>query len=119
MDALKGDLQKEPRGGIFVEPADYGLGRFRGGLAGIGFVLPIDGVPEPPLRFVRSSAHCSQFRTRFGVVHLGGEYPRTVNASTGKVMDVANRGTRPAPAYAGGAVSAPTVGREQLVPTTV
>ncbi|MBD0844854.1 transposase, partial [Streptomyces sp. TRM68416] len=28
----KGDLQKEPPGGIFVEPADHGLGRSRGGL---------------------------------------------------------------------------------------
>ncbi|MGI5430835.1 IS5 family transposase [Streptomyces sp. CA-179760] len=30
--AKKGDLQKEPPGGIFVEPADHGLGRSRGGL---------------------------------------------------------------------------------------
>ncbi|WP_106980134.1 IS5 family transposase [Streptomyces griseofuscus] len=30
--AEKGDLQKEPPGGIFVEPADHGLGRSRGGL---------------------------------------------------------------------------------------
>jgi len=28
----KGDLQKEPPGGIAVEPADHGLGRSRGGL---------------------------------------------------------------------------------------
>ncbi|MEU5083505.1 DUF6207 family protein [Streptomyces eurythermus] len=28
----KGDLQKEPPVGIFVEPADHGLGRSRGGL---------------------------------------------------------------------------------------
>ncbi len=28
----KGDLRKEPPGGIFVEPADHGLGRSRGGL---------------------------------------------------------------------------------------
>ncbi|MFE5909039.1 IS5 family transposase [Streptomyces wedmorensis] len=28
----KGDLQKEPPGGITVEPADHGLGRSRGGL---------------------------------------------------------------------------------------
>jgi transposase len=28
----KGDLQKEPPGGVFVEPADHGLGRSRGGL---------------------------------------------------------------------------------------
>jgi transposase len=28
----KGDLQKEPPGGVFVEPADHGLGRARGGL---------------------------------------------------------------------------------------
>ncbi|MEU1852142.1 hypothetical protein ABZ499_23430 [Streptomyces sp. NPDC019990] len=27
------------------------------------------------------------------MVHLGGDYPRTVNASSGKVVDVANRGT--------------------------
>ncbi|WP_215455411.1 MULTISPECIES: hypothetical protein [unclassified Streptomyces] len=26
-----------------------------------------------------------------GVIHLGGDYPRTVNASTGEVVDVANR----------------------------
>nr|AAZ23099.1 probable transposase [Streptomyces fradiae] len=30
--AKKGDLQKEPPGGVFVEPADHGLGRSRGGL---------------------------------------------------------------------------------------
>ncbi|MFI2139318.1 IS5 family transposase [Streptomyces griseofuscus] len=30
--AEKGDLQKEPPGGIFVERADHGLGRSRGGL---------------------------------------------------------------------------------------
>nr|WP_107064164.1 IS5 family transposase [Streptomyces sp. NRRL F-5635] len=30
--AAKKDLQKEPPGGIFVEPADHGLGRSRGGL---------------------------------------------------------------------------------------
>ncbi|WP_455754745.1 IS5 family transposase [Streptomyces prasinus] len=30
--ARKGGLQKEPPGGIFVEPADHGLGRSRGGL---------------------------------------------------------------------------------------
>lgn len=29
----KGDLQKEPPGGVFVEPADHGLGRSRGGLS--------------------------------------------------------------------------------------
>lgn len=28
----KGDLQKEPPGGVFLEPADHGLGRSRGGL---------------------------------------------------------------------------------------
>ncbi|MFF5861008.1 hypothetical protein ACFY8B_36350, partial [Streptomyces sp. NPDC012751] len=28
----KGDPQKEPPGGIFVEPTDHGLGRSRGGL---------------------------------------------------------------------------------------
>jgi hypothetical protein len=28
----KGDLQKEPPGGVFVEPSDHGLGRSRGGL---------------------------------------------------------------------------------------
>ncbi|MEY9988600.1 transposase [Streptomyces sp. V4I8] len=28
----KGDLQKEPPGGVSVEPADHGLGRSRGGL---------------------------------------------------------------------------------------
>ncbi|MFE6478242.1 IS5 family transposase [Streptomyces sp. IPPR8] len=32
MSGEKGDLQKEPPGGIFVEPADHGLGRSRGGL---------------------------------------------------------------------------------------
>ncbi|WP_457519320.1 transposase [Streptomyces sp. TE33382] len=29
--AKRGDFQKEPPGGIFVEPADHGLGRSRGG----------------------------------------------------------------------------------------
>ncbi|MET9324862.1 hypothetical protein ABZX75_32640 [Streptomyces sp. NPDC003038] len=28
----KGDLQKEPPGGLAIEPADHGLGRSRGGL---------------------------------------------------------------------------------------
>ncbi|MGW3865141.1 transposase [Streptomyces sp. NPDC005047] len=28
----KGDLQKEPPGGVVAEPADHGLGRSRGGL---------------------------------------------------------------------------------------
>ncbi|MFE5207677.1 hypothetical protein [Streptomyces sp. NPDC056600] len=30
--ARKGDLQKEPPGGVTTEPADHGLGRSRGGL---------------------------------------------------------------------------------------
>jgi hypothetical protein len=29
----QGDLQKEPRGGVFTEPRDHGLGRSRGGFA--------------------------------------------------------------------------------------
>ncbi|MDF3145121.1 MULTISPECIES: IS5 family transposase [unclassified Streptomyces] len=45
--AAQRGLQKEPPGGIFVEPADHGLGRSRGGLTSkIHLVVEQGGIPR-------------------------------------------------------------------------
>jgi hypothetical protein len=43
--AKKGDAQAEPPGGVSAEPADHGLGRFRGGLSSKVHLVPRSLIP--------------------------------------------------------------------------
>lgn len=52
---VKGDLQKEPPGGIAVEPADHGLGRSRGGLTAKVHLATEQG--QKPLSVLITAGH--------------------------------------------------------------
>lgn len=51
----KGDLQKEPPGGVFAEPADHALGRSRGGLTSRIHLAVEQG--QKPLSLVITAGH--------------------------------------------------------------
>nr|WP_240503187.1 IS5 family transposase [Streptomyces prasinopilosus] len=57
--AAKKDLQKEPPGGIFAEPADHGLGRSRGGLTSKVHLAVEQG--QKPLSVVITGGQRSDF----------------------------------------------------------
>jgi transposase len=79
--AKRGDLQKEPPGGVFVEPADHGLGRSRGGLTSKIHLAVEQG--QKPLSIVITAGHrgdSPQFEPvleAIRVPRLGRGRPRT------------------------------------------
>lgn len=52
----QGDLQKEPPGGIFVEPGDHALGRSRGGFTTKLHLAVAQG--QKPMSIVLTAGHC-------------------------------------------------------------
>ncbi|MFJ2825653.1 transposase [Streptomyces toxytricini] len=99
----KGDLQKEPPGGVFVEPADHGLGRSRGGLTSKIHLVVEQG--QKPLSVVITAGQrgdSPQFETvleAIRVPRLGRGRPRKrpdrVRADKATAPTCADAGSRP------------------------